>query len=59
MRIRIFWPYIKRTDHGYPTKVEDCNKCLWFKFTDTHLLMINYYDGMLNFVKIKIHKYAM
>jgi len=56
MRIRILWPHIQRTNRGYPTRAEDCNKCFWFKFTDTHLLMIQYYDGILAFIKIRISK---
>lgn len=59
MRIRIFRPHILRTDHGYPTRVEDCNKCLWFKFTLGYFWMIQYYDGVLSFVKIKIYKYEI
>ncbi|KKM90771.1 hypothetical protein LCGC14_1235210 [marine sediment metagenome] len=59
MKIRILWPYIQRTNHGYPTRVEDCNKCLWFKVTIGYLFMINYYDGILDFVKIRICKYEI
>jgi len=58
MKIRILWPHIQRTNHGYPTRAEDCNKCLWFKFMIGYLFMIQYYDGILAFVKIKIHKYG-
>ena len=59
MRIRVFWPYIQRTDHGYPTRAEDCNKCLWFRFVLGYLWMVQYYDGVLAFVKIKINKYEI
>jgi len=56
MKIRILWPYIQRTNRGYPTRAKDCNKCLWFKSMLGYLFMMLYFDGILSFVKVRISK---